>query len=459
MFSPKKDYSYETEKTPLEEFFRYKERFILRPPYQRKANIWPNEKRQSFLDSICRGFYIPALVLREVRFVDEKVRFEVIDGQQRITTIQLFYENDLKLPKTLETLPNGNLLIDRTYEGLDVDQKRWFDKLYLESDIIKNIDSKSNADHLKKASDIFWRLQLGEPLTFMERQHARVYSGVRNFVTKYADDTYYDYKNYQFLPENSNRHPFFEKIIAMKNNRMQHLLLLSRFLMLEFADGPTDLGVEKVEDLFAKYSVSDVEDNSFENKDETRRCLRVLNKFVEVFKNDPLVATKSKVREMKREYFIVSLYLLLRHLETYYVFDDNEQTIFHEFMTKYYQRWRKDDPEDTDILRFRENRQQAKENVENRDLIIRGIFFSEYPNLILKDSKRNFDEAQRIAIYRRDKGLCQMCLAEKKPDFEALVSWTEYNTDHIIAHIKGGRTVTENAQVLCKRHNLQKSGR
>jgi hypothetical protein len=459
MFSPKKDYNYETEKIALEEFHHYKERFILRPAYQRKANIWPPEKRQSFLDSVCRGYYIPPLVLREVRISEDKVRHEVIDGQQRITTIQLFYDNLVELPKTLESMTRGDLLAGRRYEQLEVEQKRWFDKLYLEADVINNIDGKSNADHLRKASDIFWRLQLGEPLTFMERQHARVYSGTRNFVTKYADDTSYDFNNYEFLPQNPNRHPFFGKLLAMKNNRMQHLLLLSRLLLLEFNDGPTNLALQNIDEMFEKHSVKTMDDHSFENRDEAKRSLRLLNKFYEIFKDDPMVVKNSGVQELKVEYFILSLYLLLRHLDTYYVFGKDEYPIFQKFVSDFYQRWKKDDPEDTDLIRFRENRRQTKENIETRDMIIRVIFFNQHPNLLLKDSQRTFNEVQRIAIYRRDKGLCQMCLKEGKPPSEALVSWSDYNADHIVAHIKGGVTLPENAQVLCKYHNLQKGGK
>jgi hypothetical protein len=459
MFSPKKDYNYETEKIPLAEFHLYEERFILRPAYQRKANIWSPEKRQSFLDSVCRGYYIPPLVLREVRISEDKIRYEVVDGQQRITAIQLFYKNLLELPKTLESVTRGDLLVGRTYEKLEVEQRRWFDKLYLEADVIKNIDGKSNADHLRRASDIFWRLQLGEPLTFMERQHARVYSGIRNFVTKYADDTSYDFNNYEFLTQNSNRHPFFGKVLAMKNNRMQHLLLFSRLLLLEFADGPTNLALQNIDELFEKYPVTTTDDTSFENREEAKRCLRLLNKFYEIFKDDPMVITNSGVQELKVEYFILSLYLLLRHLDTYYVFGKDEYPIFRKFVSDFYQRWKKDDPEDADLIWFRDNRRQTKENIETRDLIIRGNFFNQYPNLLLKDAQRTFNEAQRIAIYRKDKGLCQMCLKEGKSPLEALVPWSDYNADHIVAHIKGGITLPENAQVLCKYHNLQKGGK
>jgi len=459
MFSPKKDYHYETEKIAIEEFHRYRERFILRPAYQRKANIWSPQKRQSFLDSICRGYYIPPLVLREVRLSEEKIRHEVIDGQQRITTIQLFYDNELELPKTLESMPRGSLLVGRTYDQLDVEERKWFDKLYLEADIIKNIEGKSDAEHLRKASDIFWRLQLGEPLRFMEIQHARVNSGPRNFVTKYADDTSYDFDNYEFVSENPYRHPFFGKVLGMRNDRMQHLLLLSRFLLLEFADGPTDLRQDKIEELFEKYPVTVIGDSSFENKAEAKQCLRVLNKFYEIFKDDPMIDETSGVQELKTEYFVISFYLLLRHLDAYYVFGRDQYEIFKEFVRSFFQRWMTYDLEDKDMHIFTDNRRQTKENIEMRDMIIRGTFFGKYLNLLLKDTQRNFDEVQRIAIYRRDKGLCQMCVEEGKPEEEARVSWSNYNADHIVAHIKGGLTLPENAQVLCKYHNLQKGGK
>jgi hypothetical protein len=245
----------------------------------------------------------------------------------------------------------------------------------------------------------------------------------------------------------------------MKNNRMQHLLLLSRLLLIEFADGPTNLALQNIDELFEKYPVTTTSDTSFENRDEAKRCLRLLNKFYEIFKDDPMVITNSGIQELKVEYFILSLYLLLRHIDMYYVFGKNEYPIFQKFISDFYQRWKKDDPEDTDLIWFRENRRQTKENIETRDLIIRGIFFSQHPNLLLKDGQRTFNEAQRIAIYRRDKGLCQMCLEQGKSQSEALVPWSDYNTDHIVAHIKGGLTLPENAQVLCKYHNLQKGGK
>ena len=73
-----------------------------------------------------------------------------------------------------------------------------------------------------------------------------------------------------------------------------------------------------------------------------------------------------------------------------------------------------------------------------------------------KDRRRAFDEDQRIAVYRRDKGLCAKCLEEGREEKEALVPWTEYDADHVIPHSKGGRTEMSNAQVLCRACNLLK---
>ena len=75
----------------------------------------------------------------------------------------------------------------------------------------------------------------------------------------------------------------------------------------------------------------------------------------------------------------------------------------------------------------------------------------------VKDEQRTFNEAQRIFIYRRDRGLCKECLAEDKPPKEAQVPWSEYEADHVLPHSKGGLTEVENAQVLCSYHNKLKA--
>jgi 5-methylcytosine-specific restriction endonuclease McrA len=52
--------------------------------------------------------------------------------------------------------------------------------------------------------------------------------------------------------------------------------------------------------------------------------------------------------------------------------------------------------------------------------------------------------------------MCTLCLDEGKPEREARVAWSEFQADHVIPHSKGGQTIVENAQVLCRYHNVQK---
>lgn len=76
--------------------------------------------------------------------------------------------------------------------------------------------------------------------------------------------------------------------------------------------------------------------------------------------------------------------------------------------------------------------------------------------MLTKDERRAFSEFERISIYRRDNGLCQICIKEGKPEKECIVSWAEYDSDHVVPHAKGGKTEPENAQVTCRYHNQRK---
>ena len=243
MFNPVTEYIITTQEIPLEHFHKYKEAYVVRPPYQRK-NVWSDAKQKALLDSLFRQYYIPKIVLREVRLDEKTTRREVIDGQQRIITAQRFYSGELKLPKTLKDLDNA--LPGKTFLDLPVDMRQYVDTaLKYSADMIKNIDDPRNAKHQEIASDIFWRLQQGESLNFMEIAHARLSSTSRNFIVKYSDDITFNFNDYIAVDENPDKHPFFN-IIKMNNTRMQHLALMARFLILEENKGPADINNKNV---------------------------------------------------------------------------------------------------------------------------------------------------------------------------------------------------------------------
>ncbi len=462
LFNPKTEYDVVQKSIPIRYFHAYDEEYVIRPPYQRKS-VWSRKKQQALLDSLFRRYYVPRIVIREVRLDEERTVQEVIDGQQRIITAQLFFSDSLALPKSLKDVHPD--LPGSKFSKLPADIRQFVDReLVYDADIVKGIGDPRDPDHQRIATEIFWRLQQGESLNYMEIAHARLSSLSRNFITKYADDISFDYGKYEPVDSNPDKHPFFE-IIDRNNNRMQHLALLARFLILEEADGPVDMKDTNIIDYVEKYQSKDGIGNlSFENTKQAKQVLSLMHDFNRVFKDDPMVSdSKGGLKELRIEYFIVSFFLLLRHLTIYYVFEDGDRDLFRHFLIDFHERWKAHREDDRDILVFSDNRQQSAAEIEIRNRILRQLFFDYAKRndhaILTLDERRAFSEAERIHIYRRDGGMCQVCIKEDKPEKEALVPWHEYEADHVLPHSKGGKTETENAQVLCRYHNRQKGAK
>jgi len=458
-FNPKQEYIIIPEKYSLKDFFDYRDEYIIRPAYQRKS-VWQPKKQQNLFDSFIRRYYVPRLIIREVRLSDDKTVNEVIDGQQRITAIIDFYDNKFKLPESLSDVHKD--FANKYYKDLSAELRRFVDKeLSINIDVVKNIENPNDPTHQKIATEIFWRLQQGETLTFMEIAHAKLSSLSRNFIVKYSDDEEFDYKNYKPIDNNFNKHKFF-KIIDLNNDRMQHLALMARFLIIEEADGYADLKTDEVDEYIKKYDAIDgIGNYSFEDSPIAKKCISNLNLFYDIFKDDSMLSKSNGIKELSKEYVIISFYILLRYLKENYVIDTQEKIFLKEFFYNFNQKLLDNDQTNIDTVVFTNNRQQSINNLQERDIVIRQLFF-EYllkNNIELKtfDKKRTFNESDKIKIYRRDKGLCKECINEGKSEKEATVTWANYQADHIFPYSNGGETDINNGQVLCSYHNKKKS--
>ena len=78
-----------------------------------------------------------------------------------------------------------------------------------------------------------------------------------------------------------------------------------------------------------------------------------------------------------------------------------------------------------------------------------------YPYVLTKKEKylsiRAFTDAQKLAAYERQKGICAHC----NKHFEL----SQMEADHITPWHLGGKTIAENCQMLCKSCNREKSGK
>ncbi len=457
-FNPKQEYIITEDKIKIRDFHEYAEDYVTRPPYQRKS-VWSKKKKQALIDSLFRRYYVPRLVVREVRLSDDRTIREIIDGQQRITSIQEFFAGGFALPKSLKDIHAG--LPGKTFQELDSDLRKFIDKeITVSADIVKNIDNPRDPEHQKVATEIFHRLQLGESLNTMEVAHAQLSSLSRNFIVKHSDDITFDFKQYTPVDDNPDKHPFF-RLVDRKNDRMQHLMLMTRFLLIEEANGYAELRDTALVAYVDNYRQSDgVGSDAHGEQAHAKECLKVLDLAYAVFKDDPMHADGSPVKELKREYVIISIYVLLRHLRRYYAIGKPEQKLIRSFVHHFWDRWQKADTNDRDIVDFSIRRQQDLNSLRERDIILRQLFFeyleSKNSSLTVKDEKRAFSEAERIRIYRRDQGICQTCIEEGKSEKESFVIWTDYEADHVFPHSKGGQTDIKNGRVLCSYHNASK---
>lgn len=89
---------FEIESKTIAEFKRLNEAnaLILQPEYQRKV-VWPDQAKVSLMETILLGFPIPEIYLAYETTEDGEETASVVDGQQRLTALIEFIENQYEL--------------------------------------------------------------------------------------------------------------------------------------------------------------------------------------------------------------------------------------------------------------------------------------------------------------------------------------------------------------------------
>lgn len=93
----------------------FRENLFYVPDYQR-YHVWSLDKQARFIESVILGLPIPMMFLAEM----EDGSLEIVDGVQRISTLEAFLAGDLTLTK-LERLPSLNMF---GFDNLPLSQQR-----------------------------------------------------------------------------------------------------------------------------------------------------------------------------------------------------------------------------------------------------------------------------------------------------------------------------------------------
>ena len=124
----------------------------IRPAYQRR-NRWDEKKQSKLIESFLINIPVPPLFVFEY----EPARYEVMDGQQRITAIQRFYDGDLKL-KGLKLRPDLN---GRSYKTVPQKIQDSFDRRSISYTVLLYESAQKPEERELLRKHVFERLNTG----------------------------------------------------------------------------------------------------------------------------------------------------------------------------------------------------------------------------------------------------------------------------------------------------------
>jgi len=124
----------------------------LRPFYQRRPR-WDPIRQSKLIESFIMNIPVPPLFVYE----SDLAKYEVMDGQQRITAIRDFYTNKLKL-EGLEQWPELN---GRIYDKLPSEIKKGIDRRSISYIVLLKESAVTSEEEALLRQQVFERLNTG----------------------------------------------------------------------------------------------------------------------------------------------------------------------------------------------------------------------------------------------------------------------------------------------------------
>lgn len=381
------------------------DKVFINPEYQR-GDIWTPTQQVELIKSIDSRYSMGVLVL----YVNDKGQYEILDGQQRLLSINKYIQGDLNL--------KGSGLT--AYKDLSPKQKILIDAYSIYYLKLKSHDAESKEEDIVQT---FLRLQEGSPLNRAEKISA--YRGVFKNAFKDARET----------------HPLFELMGPDKRFRLR--FLAAEMLLLELEGDFKNkifpsLELKSFISALTKYK----EDISVSKLKSYKGNLDLLHNSLNY------LLTGLKPREVS------SLYLLVSYLRKQRAGNENLINEIAAFSREFLKNlnsfgiYDKKPPKGMSVEifnKYKTYKLEAKvmttpDSIKNRLDIILGEF-TRLGSFIAKDPKRFHDEEEKRVLYFRQKGLCLVC--------EGPINFRESSADHIVLHSKGGKTSDiKNAQLL-----------
>ena len=378
----------------------------LNPDYQRDY-VYSEARASKLVESILMGIPIPTIYLSQ----EQDETYSVIDGQQRLTSFVKYLSNDYKLKDLKELVELNNL----SFKDLDKEIQRKLKKCSLETIIILK-----NSSDLKY--EIFARLNQGAVSLKPQELRNCIYRGsFNNMIEDIA-------KNNKTLA----------LLIAQENKRKSYQEQILRFFALK-------------------------DFSSFKSS-----LLKTMNSYMEIHQND-----SDDIIAKQKNLFNGTIDIIKQVLgnDAFFGYDREKGILISKFsgsifdsivipfsMFNKHDIMQHADDIRKEINNLKKNNEEYKDytyastgsrkRVIGRIMLIMNIL-KKYLDSSLEGEQRSFTEDDKKSLFKKGY-ICSYCGNE-------ILNIEDAEVDHIIPFSLGGKTILENAQLLHRHCNREKS--
>lgn len=348
-------------------------------------------------------------------FVDEDKnqieRYDVVDGQQRLTTLFDYIEG-----ASWAAAKKGRAI--SPYKSLTAAQQHRFDEYNVPVALMRDFEE----DELL---DSFSRLQNAKPLKIGER--------IKALPTKF----------HPFIRELTD-HKLFRLAGNIHKFRDAHWNLAAIFLKSTYKRSPLDRQEYADLEHFLKSTRIDL----VKAKKAMEDAKKLINFEAKVFE-ECLAQSAGFEATLRTARPIKWLFVVLSFLLAKYSLSGREHLVATGLLSYYAEKDREGTPEWAAYMSTgRTGRIDTGDVRLCLEQIVSHILIAADPEPL--DPARNFTAEQRKEIFEKSGGKCAECKVDLSP--------TNFHADHIKAHRAGGRTEVANGQALCSKCNLNKGG-
>lgn len=429
----------------ISENMRYfRDRVALDLSFQSESR-WEDKQSSAYMTSLITGMAPSKIIVANIKecmdkciegskdyeyfkgWFDQGFEWISIDGNNRTITIDNYLNNKVKLKHGDYTLPNGTVNIN---DKNDTYKKH--PKLLLE--FIKDNVNLTIAEYVSASrsdlSDIFINVNDGISLNAQELRNARLVpfaSWVRDIVKKYNSE----FKTVFTTEKQSKRRIVDDFVVGLS----------------VYTTFGADNGVTKGD-----------KDDAYDDDSAVSKQTKNIAASIDLMCG---LVRKYATNAFKDHSSMFNLYMLMDHIRKNKIAIVNEEKLFQWFMRTENRRLGSKkilviSPKSGEQRTYASccNTMSAPELVARYEAIMEDFASIEAGIVASKDKERLFTYQDRYDAWVRQFGVCPVT-GEHIPE-EEINDHGKWAADHIVPHSKGGKTVSENCQLIAKVANLKK---